>query len=55
MQARNGLVYGDTTILYRVFPNSMFALNYHYTTPDDELAPSQGVRCLVSLPIGVVN
>lgn len=55
MRARNGLVYGGATILDRVFPDLMFALNYRYITPDDELAPSHGVRCLVSLPVGVVN
>ena len=55
MRARNGFVYGGATILDRVFPNLMFALNYHYTTPDNELTPSHGVRCLVSLPVGVVN
>jgi hypothetical protein len=55
MRARNGFVYVGATILDRVFPNLMFALNYHYTTPDYELAPSHGVRCLVSLPVGVVN
>ena len=55
MRARNGFVYGGATILDRVFPNLMFAFNYHYTTPDNELTPSYGVRCLVSLPVGVVN